>query len=136
MTAHIIDGKKFAAGLVDKIAATVTDLKATHKVTPCLAVVLVGTDPASQVYVRKKGEQTKAAGMTSIEYKLPATASEAQLLKLIEGINKDEAIDGILVQLPLPEQINEESVIQSIAPEKDVDAVSYTHLTLPTTLTV
>ena len=121
MTAHIIDGKKFAAGLVDKIAATVTDLKATHKVTPCLAVVLVGTDPASQVYVRKKGEQTKAAGMISIEYKLPATASEAQLLMLIESINKDEAIDGILVQLPLPEQINEESVIQSIAPEKDVD---------------
>ena len=121
MTAHIIDGKKFAAGLVDKIAATVTDLKASHKVTPCLAVVLVGTDPASQVYVRKKGEQTKAAGMISIEYKLPATASEAQLLMLIESMNKDEAIDGILVQLPLPEQINEESVIQSIAPEKDVD---------------
>ena len=121
MTAHIIDGKKFAAGLVKKIAATVTDLKATHKVTPCLAVVLVGTDPASQVYVRKKGEQTKAAGMSSIEYKLPATASEAQLLMLIESMNKDEAIDGILVQLPLPEQINEESVIQSIAPEKDVD---------------
>ena len=121
MTAHIIDGKKFATGLVNKIAATVTDMKATYNATPCLAVVLVGTDPASQVYVRNKGEQTKAAGMTSIEHKLPATASEAQLLMLIDSMNQDEAIDGILVQLPLPEQINEESVIQSISPEKDVD---------------
>jgi methylenetetrahydrofolate dehydrogenase (NADP+)/methenyltetrahydrofolate cyclohydrolase len=121
MTAHVIDGKKFAAGLVDKIAATVADIKAAHNVTPCLAVVLVGTDPASQVYVRNKGEQTKAAGMLSIEHKLPATASEAQLLTLIDSMNKDEAIDGILVQLPLPKHINEASVIQAIAPEKDVD---------------
>ena len=83
--------------------------------------MLVGTDPASQVYVRNKGEQTKAAGMISIEHKLPATASEEQLLILIDSMNKDEAIDGILVQLPLPEQINEEAIIQSIAPEKDVD---------------
>ena len=121
MTAHVIDGKKFAAGLVDKIAATVADIKAAHNVTPCLAVVLVGTDPASQVYVRNKGEQTKAAGMLSIEHKLPVTASEAQLLTLIDSMNKDEAIDGILVQLPLPKHINEASVIQAIAPEKDVD---------------
>ena len=78
-------------------------------------------DPASQVYVYNKGEQTKAAGMISIEHKLPATASETQLLTLIDSMNKDEAIDGILVQLPLPKQINEVSVIQSIAPEKDVD---------------
>ena len=121
MTAHLIDGKKFAAGLVDKIAGSVTDIKATHKVTPCLAVVLVGTDPASQVYVRNKGERTKAAGMDSIEHKLPANTSEAQLLSLIDSMNRDEAIDGILVQLPLPEQINKASVIQAIAPEKDVD---------------
>ena len=121
MTAHLIDGKKFAAGLVDKIAGTVTDIKAAHKITPCLAVVLVGTDPASQVYVRNKGERTKAAGMDSIEHKLPATTSEAQLLALIDSMNQDEAIDGILVQLPLPEQINEASIIQAIAPEKDVD---------------
>ncbi len=121
MTAHLIDGKKFAARLVDKIAATVTDIKVTQKVTPCLAVVMVGTDPASQVYVRNKGERTKAAGMVSIEHKLPATASEGQLLALIDSMNKDEEIDGILVQLPLPKQINEASVIQAIAPEKDVD---------------
>ena len=121
MTAHLIDGKKFAISLIDKIATTVSYMKANHKVTPCLAVVLVGTDPASQVYVRNKVEQTKAAGIISIEHKLPATVSEAQLLKLIDGMNKDDAIDGILVQLPLPEQINEASVVQSISPEKDVD---------------
>lgn len=121
MTAQIIDGKNFAALLVDKIAATVIEIKKTHRVTPCLAVVLVGTDPASQVYVRNKGERTKAAGMISIEHKLPATVSETQLLALIDSMNKDEAIDGILVQLPLPDQINEASVIQAIAPEKDVD---------------
>ena len=125
MTAHLIDGKKFAAGLTDKIAATVTDIKVTHKVTLCLAVVLVGTDPASEVYVRKKGEQTKAAGMVSIEHKLPETISEAQLLALIDSMNKDEAIDGILVQLPLPKQISEASVIQAIAPEKDVDGFHF-----------
>ena len=121
MTAHLIDGKKFATVLADKIAESVSMIKKTYQVTPCLAVVLVGTDPASQVYVRNKGQQTRAAGMTSIEHKLPSTASEAQLLALIDSMNKDEAIDGILVQLPLPEQIDEASVIQAIAPEKDVD---------------
>ena len=121
MTAHLIDGKKFAKGLADKIAASVSIIKKTYQVTPCLAVVLVGTDPASQVYVRNKGQQTRAAGMISIEHKLPSTASEAQLLALIDSMNKDETIDGILVQLPLPEQIDEASVIQAIAPEKDVD---------------
>ena len=121
MTAHLVDGKKLATSLVDKIAATVKDIKSTDRATPCLAVVLVGTDPASEVYVRRKGEQTKAAGMISIENKLPATASEAQLLALIDSMNRDEEIDGILVQLPLPDQINEASVIQAIAPEKDVD---------------
>ena len=121
MTAQLIDGKNFAAVLVDKIAATVIEIKKTHQATPCLAVVLVGTDPASQVYVRNKGERTKAAGMISIEHKLPATVSETQLLALIDSMNKDEGIDGILVQLPLPDQINEASVIQAIAPEKDVD---------------
>ncbi|MDP7375657.1 MAG: tetrahydrofolate dehydrogenase/cyclohydrolase catalytic domain-containing protein, partial [Alphaproteobacteria bacterium] len=121
MTAHLIDGKKFATGLANKIAASVSIIKKTYQVTPCLAVVLVGTDHASQVYVRNKGQQTRAAGMISIEHKLPSTASEAQLLALIDSMNKDEAIDGILVQLPLPKQINEASVIQAIAPEKDVD---------------
>lgn len=121
MSAHLIDGKAFAAGLVDKIAASVTQLKSAHQVTPCLAVVLVGEDPASQVYVRNKGERTRAAGMKSIEHRLPAGTSEEALLALIDEMNKDADIDGILVQLPLPDQIDEAAVIQAIAPEKDVD---------------
>ena len=121
MSAHLIDGKAFAAGLVDKIAASVTQLKSAHQVTPCLAVVLVGEDPASQVYVRNKRERTRAAGMTSIEHRLPAETSEVALLALIDEMNKDADIDGILVQLPLPDQIDEAAVIQAIAPEKDVD---------------
>ncbi|MEC7208369.1 MAG: bifunctional methylenetetrahydrofolate dehydrogenase/methenyltetrahydrofolate cyclohydrolase FolD [Pseudomonadota bacterium] len=121
MSAYLIDGKAFAAGLVDKIAASVTQLKSAHQVTPCLAVVLVGEDPASQVYVRNKGERTRAAGMTSIEHRLPAETSEEALLALIDEMNKDADIDGILVQLPLPDQIDEAAVIQAIAPEKDVD---------------
>jgi len=121
MSAHLIDGKAFAAGLVDKIAASVTQLKSAHQVTPCLAVVLVGEDPASQVYVRNKGERTRAAGMMSIEHRLPAGTSEEALLALIDEMNKDADIDGILVQLPLPDQIDEAAVIQAIAPEKDVD---------------
>ena len=121
MSAHLIDGKAFAAGLVDKIAVSVAQLKAAHQITPCLAVVLVGDDPASQVYVRNKGERTRTAGMTSIEHRLAADTSEDQLLALIDAMNKDPDIDGILVQLPLPRQINEAAVIQAIAPEKDVD---------------
>ena len=121
MSAHLIDGKAFAAGLVDKIAASVTQLKSAHQVTPCLVVVLVGEDPASQVYVRNKGERTRAAGMKSIEHRLPAETSEETLLALIDEMNKDADIDGILVQLPLPDQIDEAAVIQAIAPEKDVD---------------
>ena len=121
MSAHLIDGKAFAAGLVDKIAVSVAQLKAAHQITPCLSVVLVGDDPASQVYVRNKGERTRTAGMTSIEHRLAADTSEDQLLALIDAMNKDPDIDGILVQLPLPRQINEAAVIQAIAPEKDVD---------------
>ena len=121
MSAHLIDGKAFAAGLVDKIAASVTELKEIHQLTPCLAVILVGEDPASQVYVRNKGERTRAAGMISLEHRLPADTSEQQLLALIDEMNNDADIDGILVQLPLPDQIDEAAVIQAIAPEKDVD---------------
>ena len=121
MSAHLIDGKAFAAGLVDNIAASVAQLKSAHQVTPCLAVVLVGEDPASQVYVRNKGERTRAAGMTSIEHRLPADTSEEALLALIDEMNKDADIDCILVQLPLPDQSDEAAVIQAIAPEKDVD---------------
>ena len=121
MSAHLIDGKAFAAGLVEKIAISVAQLKSSHQVTPCLAVVLVGEDPASQVYVRNKGERTRAAGMMSIEHRLPADTPEQTLLALINEMNNDADIDGILVQLPLPDQIDEAAVIQAIAPEKDVD---------------
>ncbi|MEQ9326574.1 MAG: bifunctional methylenetetrahydrofolate dehydrogenase/methenyltetrahydrofolate cyclohydrolase FolD [Rhodospirillales bacterium] len=122
MTAdNIIDGKLFAAGLRARIAEKVTKLKATHGITPGLAVVLVGEDPASQVYVRSKGKQTIEAGMNSFEHKLNASTAEADLLDLIGKLNADPAVHGILVQLPLPKQISEANVLAAIRPEKDVD---------------
>ena len=121
MSATIIDGKAFAASVRDKVAGHVARLKADHGITPGLAVVLVGEDPASQVYVRNKGKQTLETGMNSYEHKLDAETSEADLLALIEQLNADPAVHGILVQLPLPEHLNEDLVINSIAPEKDVD---------------
>ncbi len=119
--ATIIDGKAFAAGLREDIARKVDLVKQNHGVTPGLAVVLVGEDPASQVYVRSKGKQTVEAGMNSFEYKLEVDTSEADLLKLIDELNGRDDVHGILVQLPLPKHINEEAVINSIAVEKDVD---------------
>lgn len=119
--ATIIDGKAFSARLREDIARKVDLLKTQHGVTPGLAVVLVGEDPASQVYVRSKGKQTVEAGMNSYEHKLPADTSEADLLSLIDELNGREDVHGILVQLPLPKHINEEAVINSIAVEKDVD---------------
>lgn len=121
MTAQTIDGKAFSGKLVEKITTHVAELAATHHFTPGLAVVLVGQDPASEVYVRNKAERTKSSGMRSIEHRLPADTSQEALLALIEQMNKDNDIDGILVQLPLPEQIDDKAVIQAIAPEKDVD---------------
>jgi methylenetetrahydrofolate dehydrogenase (NADP+)/methenyltetrahydrofolate cyclohydrolase len=121
MSAHLIDGKAFSQKLLGKIAAQVEEVKSNHQITPGLAVVLVGEDPASQVYVRNKAEQTKAAGMRSIEHRLPAKTDQDSLLALIAELNADPEIDGILVQLPLPEQIDDKAVIQAIAPEKDVD---------------
>ena len=122
MTAdNIIDGKLFAAGLRARIAEKVTKLKAAHGITPGLAVVLVGEDPASQVYVRSKGKQTIEAGMNSFEHKLNASTAEADLLDLIGKLNADPAVHGILVQLPLPKQISEANVLAAIRPEKDVD---------------
>lgn len=121
MTATIIDGKAFAASVRAKVADHVARLKEEHGITPGLAVVLVGEDPASQVYVRSKGKQTVEAGMKSVEHKLEDTTSEADLLKLIDDLNSDDSIHGILVQLPLPDHLNEDLVINSIAPEKDVD---------------
>ncbi|MBU3030053.1 bifunctional methylenetetrahydrofolate dehydrogenase/methenyltetrahydrofolate cyclohydrolase FolD [Paracoccus marinaquae] len=120
MTATLIDGKAFAAGLRARIATEVAALKA-RGITPGLAVVLVGADPASQVYVRSKGKQTLEVGMNSFEHRLPAETPEAELLALIERLNADPAVNGILVQLPLPGHMNEAAVINAIAPEKDVD---------------
>ena len=119
--ADIIDGKAFAAGLRAEIGKKVHALKARHGVTPGLAVVLVGEDPASQVYVRNKGKQTIEAGMNSFEHRLSTDTSEADLLSLIEKLNGDDDVHGILVQLPLPAQINEEAVINAIDSTKDVD---------------
>ena len=119
--ATVINGKEFAAGLRERVAQAVSELNGQHNIKPGLAVVLVGEDPASQVYVRNKGKQTVEAGMDSIEHKLPADTSEADLLELVESLNNDPAVNGILVQLPLPKQINEEKVINTISVEKDVD---------------
>lgn len=117
----IIDGKAFSANLRGELARRVGILKQKHSVTPGLAVVLVGEDPASQVYVRSKGKQTVEAGMKSVEHKLDADTSQEDVLKLIEELNNDPSIHGILVQLPLPKHIHEESVINSINIDKDVD---------------
>ncbi|MBW7056879.1 bifunctional methylenetetrahydrofolate dehydrogenase/methenyltetrahydrofolate cyclohydrolase FolD [Paracoccus bogoriensis] len=120
MTAAIIDGKAFAAGLRARIATEVAAL-ADRGIKPGLAVVLVGEDPASQVYVRSKGRMTVEVGMASFEHRLPATTPEVELLALIARLNADPAVNGILVQLPLPRHLNEAAVINAIAPEKDVD---------------
>ena len=121
MSAKIIDGKEFAATVRAKVATHVTRLKDEHGITPGLAVVLVGEDPASEVYVRNKGKQTVEVGMHSIEHKLPADTTEETLLALINDLNADPSIHGILCQLPLPKHLNEELVINSILPQKDVD---------------
>lgn len=121
MVAQRIDGKAFAAGLRAKIAGQVAALKAEHGITPGLAVVLVGDDPASQVYVASKGKQTVAAGMNSYEHRLPADAGQAELLALIGRLNADPEVHGILVQLPLPAHIDETEIINAIAVKKDVD---------------
>ncbi len=119
--AQIIDGKAFAASLRERIGVVVAGLNKEHGFTPGLAVVLVGEDPASQVYVRNKGKQTIEAGMNSYEHKLPDDSSEADLLALIIKLNNDEKVHGILVQLPLPKHIDENKVINTVSPDKDVD---------------
>ncbi len=121
MPAHIIDGKTFAASVRGKVAKHVSQLREIHMTKPGLAVVLVGEDPASQVYVRSKGKQTVEVGMKSIEHKLDASTSEKVLLALIEKLNTDTEIHGILVQLPLPKHLDEDMIINSIDPAKDVD---------------
>lgn len=117
----VIDGKAAAAALRADLAEKVADLKRDHGLTPGLAVVLVGEDPASQVYVRNKAKQTVEVGMESIEHKLPADTKEEDLLALIDTLNADETVHGILVQLPLPSHINEFKVINAVSHDKDVD---------------
>ena len=117
----IIDGKLFAEGLRASLAKKISYVKENHGFTPGLAVVLVGEDPASQVYVRNKGKQTTEVGMKSIEHKLDESTSQEALLKLISELNADDSVHGILVQLPLPKHIDEPTVLDSINYEKDVD---------------
>lgn len=119
--ARIIDGKATAARVREDVARDVADLRASHGITPGLAVILVGNDPASEVYVRNKAKQTAEVGMRSLKTELPATTSQSELLTLIAKLNADPDVHGILVQLPLPPQIDELAVIDAIAPEKDVD---------------
>jgi len=119
--AEIIDGKAFAAGLRERVGKQVAALKSQHDITPGLAVVLVGENPASEVYVRNKGKQTREAGMESYEYKRDASISERELLDLVEELNSDDKVNGILVQLPLPDHIESDKVLAAINPDKDVD---------------
>ena len=119
--ADVIDGKAFSEKLVQMVAIEAKTIESAIGRAPALAVVLVGEDPASTVYVRNKIERTTTAGMRSIEHRLPTTTDQATLLALIAEMNADDAVDGILVQLPLPDQIDEDAVINAIAPEKDVD---------------
>jgi methylenetetrahydrofolate dehydrogenase (NADP+) / methenyltetrahydrofolate cyclohydrolase len=121
MTATIIDGKAIAAALRAKVAAEVQRLASAHALTPGLAVVLVGENPASAVYVRSKGKQTIEVGMRSFEHRLSETVPEAELLALVQKLNADPAVHGILVQLPLPKQIDSQKVLNAIDPAKDVD---------------
>ncbi len=121
MAANIIDGKAFAAKVREQVKGHVDRLKEEHNITPGLAVVLVGEDPASQVYVRSKGKQTVEVGMNSYEHKMDADTSEADLLAVVEKLNNDPTVHGILVQLPLPKHLDEDLIINSISPAKDVD---------------
>ena len=121
MSAQIIDGKAYAEDLRSRIAGHVKRLQSTHGITPGLAVVIVGHDPGSQVYVSQKAKQTVAVGMHSEKYELDESTSEAEVLALVEKLNADPAIHGILVQLPVPAQIDPKKIIETIDPAKDVD---------------
>ncbi len=123
MAGQLIDGKAVAAELRQRIGDAVATLKKEHNITPGLAVVLVGEDAASQVYVRNKGIATKEAGMNSFEYCLPADTSQADLLAKVEELNADPDVHGVLVQFPVPDQISQQAVIDTISPEKDVDGL-------------
>ncbi len=118
---NIIDGKAFSERIREKVKSHVDNLKTNHGIVPGLAVVLVGEDPASKVYVKNKGIQTKKAGMNSYEYKLEETVDEKTLLELVKKLNDDPNVHGILCQLPLPKHLNEDMIINTIKPAKDVD---------------
>jgi methylenetetrahydrofolate dehydrogenase (NADP+)/methenyltetrahydrofolate cyclohydrolase len=124
MTARIIDGKVISADVRARVADEVKRLKAEHGITPGLAVVLVGNDPASEVYVRSKHKQTNEAGMASFEHRLPADVAQDELLALIKKLNADPSVHGILVQLPLPKGLDSTVVIDAIDPAKDVDGLN------------
>jgi methylenetetrahydrofolate dehydrogenase (NADP+) / methenyltetrahydrofolate cyclohydrolase len=121
MTAKVIDGKEFAANVRAQVQVQVAKLREEHGIKPGLAVVLVGEDPASQVYVRNKHASTVEVGMASFEHRLPADTSEAELLGLVKSLNADPKVHGILVQLPLPAHLNSDLIINTIDPSKDVD---------------
>lgn len=121
MTAKIIDGKKVSANILEKLTTQTKDLKKQFGRTPGLATVLVGEDPASQVYVRNKNKRCKEIGFQSFEQNLPADIPETELLQLVENLNQNPEVDGILVQLPLPNHIRSELILEAILPEKDVD---------------
>lgn len=127
MTAERIDGKAFAASLRERVGEQAARFEAAAGRKAGLAVVLVGEDPASQVYVRSKHKATVAAGMESFEHRLAADTSEEDLLALVERLNADEAVDGILVQLPLPDHLDDQAVIAAISPDKDVDGFHVTN---------
>lgn len=123
MPANIIDGKEFASRLRGKISESVSDLKDSHNIIPGLAVVLVGNDPASEIYVRNKGIQTKEADMNSYEFKMSEDTSEEELLSKVEELNNNSDVNGILVQFPVPNHISQQKVIETISPKKDVDGL-------------
>jgi methylenetetrahydrofolate dehydrogenase (NADP+)/methenyltetrahydrofolate cyclohydrolase len=127
MAAEIIDGRVLAEGLRAKVTAEVAALVRDHGLKPGLAVVLVGDDAASQIYVRSKGEQSLAAGMRSVTHRLPAETTEDALIGLVRTLNDDAAIHGILVQLPLPKHVSEAKVLAALDPDKDVDGLTVTN---------
>jgi len=127
MTARIIDGKAAAAALRTRVAAEAARLKASHGLVPGLATVLVGNDPASEIYVRNKGRTAEKLGYKSVHVSLPATASEAEVLKQVKALNDDKSVHGILVQMPLPKQVREAAVLDALDPAKDVDALTPTN---------
>jgi methylenetetrahydrofolate dehydrogenase (NADP+)/methenyltetrahydrofolate cyclohydrolase len=127
MSARIIDGKAFAASLRTRVGEEAAKLKAAHGIVPGLATVLVGNDPASEIYVRNKGKAAEALGFKSLHDTLPADASEAQVLARVKALNDDKSVHGILVQMPLPKQVRESAVLDTLDPAKDVDALTPTN---------